>query len=476
MTDRVGEQFGNYRLVRLLGEGGFAEVYLGEHLHLDTRVAIKVLQTQLTSQHVDQFRAEARTIARLEHPHIVRVLDFGVQDKTPYLVMSYAPNGTLRDRHPKGSVLPIAKVVSYVRDVAEALQYAHDERVIHRDIKPENILLGRHHELVLSDFGIAIVAQSSRYKSILEMAGTMAYMAPEQIQGKPRPASDQYALGVVVYEWLTGDRPFHGSLTEILAQHLSVAPPPPRKKSALISPAVERVVLKALAKEPGERFARVRDFALALEEASYAPAPQISPSPAGQTSQSPPIATSPVQQRASTADSPLSQRPAVSRVGATQTTRESWLFDGLTYIEQGRYTEALAAFENSLAHDPTFGQAYSSKGLALYHLRQYVEALAPLERALVLDPNDISAWYGKGMVLEQLQHYAEALAAYKRMVQLDASLASAWRKQGDVLFLLNRKEEALSAYESALQLNSTDADAYIGKGRVLKALGRRTDG
>src|SRR5207248_4398447 len=125
----------------------------------------------------------------------------------------------------KGSVLPLGTIVSYVQQVASALQYAHDERLIHRDIKPENMLLGRRDELLLSDFGIAILVQSSRYQSTQDMAGTMAYMAPEQIQGKPRPASDQYSLGIVVYEWISGDRPFHGSLSEMVGQHLSAPPP-----------------------------------------------------------------------------------------------------------------------------------------------------------------------------------------------------------------------------------------------------------
>src|SRR5437868_3000529 len=208
MADRVGQQLGNYQLIHLLGEGGFAEVYLGEHIHLGTQAAIKILHAQLSNENVDEFRTEARTIARLIHPHIVRVLEFGIEGKTPFLVMDYAPQGTLRQRHPKGVILPLPTIVSYVEQLADALQYAHDEKLIHRDIKPENILLGRRNELLLSDFGIALVAQSSRYQNAQEMAGTMAYMAPEQIQGKPRPASDQYSLGVVAYEWLSGDRPF----------------------------------------------------------------------------------------------------------------------------------------------------------------------------------------------------------------------------------------------------------------------------
>ena len=270
MAGRVGQQLGNYQLIRMLGEGGFAEVYLGEHIHLGTKAAIKVLHTQLTSDDVDKFRDEARTIANLIHPNIVRVLEFGIEGKTPFLVMDYAPNGTLRQKHPKGVPLPLPTIVNYVKQVAEALQSAHEEKFIHRDVKPENMLLGRRGEVLLSDFGIALVAQSSRYQNTQDMAGTIAYMAPEQIGGKPRPASDQYALGVVVYEWLSGDRPFHGNFTEIAVQHTVTPPPPLREKVPTILPDVEQVVMVALAKEPKERFGSVQAFATALEQASQA--------------------------------------------------------------------------------------------------------------------------------------------------------------------------------------------------------------
>ena len=274
MADRVGQQLGNYRLVQLLGQGGFAEVYLGVHIHLGTQAAIKVLYTLLARDDIEQFRTEARTIARLVHPHIVRVLDFGVEGTTPFLVMDYAPNGTLRQRHPKKVPLPLTTVVSHVKQVADALQYAHNEKLIHRDVKPENMLLGRHNEILLSDFGIALVAQSSRYQQTQDMAGTIAYMAPEQIQAHPRPASDQYSLGIVVYEWLSGDRPFHGSFTEIAVKHSLVPPPSLRERVPTLPPAVEQVVMIALAKEPRQRFASVQAFATALEQASN-PAPGV---------------------------------------------------------------------------------------------------------------------------------------------------------------------------------------------------------
>src|SRR5215469_2974264 len=124
MPDHVWQQLGNYQLLRLLGEGGFARVYLGEHIHLGTQAAVKVLQTQLARSDIEQFRHEARIIAHLEHPHIVRVLDFGIEGTTPFLVMSYARGGTLRTRHPKGTRLSMDLVVSYVSQIASALRYA----------------------------------------------------------------------------------------------------------------------------------------------------------------------------------------------------------------------------------------------------------------------------------------------------------------------------------------------------------------
>ncbi|HEU5369514.1 MAG TPA: protein kinase [Ktedonobacterales bacterium] len=270
MADRVGEQLGNYRLLQLIGRGGFADVYLGEHVRLGNQYAIKVLQTRLETEDIEAFQREARTIGRLAHPNIVRVYDFAVQDGTPFLAMDYAPNGTLRQRYPKNARVPLEAVRVYVRQVADALNYAHEQRVIHRDVKPENMLIGPLDDILLSDFGIAVVSQSSRYQTSNEMVGTVGYMAPEQIQGHPRPASDQYALGVVVYEWLCGERPFRGSVTEVATQHLAVAPPPLRAKVPDLSPALEDVVLTALAKDPDQRFANVRAFAAALENAASA--------------------------------------------------------------------------------------------------------------------------------------------------------------------------------------------------------------
>jgi peptide/nickel transport system substrate-binding protein len=268
MTDRVGQQFGNYRLVALLGQGGFAEVYLGQHVRLTLQAAIKVLHTHLTGSEAEHFYQEADTIAKLMHPCIVRILDYDVQEGVPFLVMDYAPNGSLRRRYPRGSVVPLAQIVSFVKQVAAALQYAHEQKFIHRDVKPENMLVGRQQEVLLSDFGLAALAHSSGSLSTQEAIGTLSYMAPEQIEGHPRAASDQYGLAVVTYEWLCGARPFEGSATEVMVQQLTMPPPPLHEKVATIPLGIEQVVLRALAKDPKVRFASVQAFAQAFEQAS----------------------------------------------------------------------------------------------------------------------------------------------------------------------------------------------------------------
>ena len=266
MVNHVGEQLGNYRLVQMVGQGGFSDVYLGEHIHLRTMAAIKLLQMRLQGSNMEQFLNEARTIASIVHPHIVRVLDFGIEDGIPYLVMDYAANGTLRQRHPKGTAMAPQSIVPYVKQIALALQFAHDHKLIHRDIKPENMLLGSNNEVLLSDFGLVLIAQSTGSAMTQEMGGTIPYMAPEQLQGRPRAASDQYSLGVVVYEWLSGERPFSGSFVEIASQHILVPPPPLYGRIPGISPTLEQVVFSALNKDPRQRFASVQAFASTLEQ------------------------------------------------------------------------------------------------------------------------------------------------------------------------------------------------------------------
>ncbi|HEX9133748.1 MAG TPA: serine/threonine-protein kinase [Ktedonobacteraceae bacterium] len=268
----IDQQLDRYRLIRLLGQSGSSEVYLGENRELRTPVAIKMLYRHFARSDREIFLAQASTLSRLEHPHIVQVRDFGMEKGTPYLVMTYAPHGNMRQRYPRGTRLSLETIVFYVKQVANALQYIHERTLIHRDIKPHNMLLGPDNQVLLSDFGIAITSQSidANLPGMPDFEGTVLYAAPEQLQGKPRRCSDQYALGVVAYEWLSGEWPFRGSFYEVARQHMFDAPPSLRRNQGInIAPAVEEVVLKALAKDPRKRFGSVREFAEALECASY---------------------------------------------------------------------------------------------------------------------------------------------------------------------------------------------------------------
>jgi serine/threonine protein kinase len=268
MDDLAGQRFGNYQLIRRLGRGGFADVYLGEHLHLKTQAALKFIHDELDASAVELFTKEAQTIAALRHPHIVRILEFGFERQQPFIVMDYAPNGALHRRHPRGSCLPLPTIISYVKQVASALAYVHANKLVHRDVKPENMLLDEHGNILLSDFGIVTSMHATTSLEIQECSGTVYYMAPEQIKGLPRSASDQYALATVVYEWICGTRPFSGStFAEIVMKHLTESPPSLCEKASSLPLEVEQVVLKALAKDPQQRFPTIQDFSFALEQA-----------------------------------------------------------------------------------------------------------------------------------------------------------------------------------------------------------------
>ncbi len=274
--DLIGQQLGNYRLTKLLGSGGFASVYLGQHVDIPTlQAAIKVLH--LTEVDTQKFRQEAAIIAALKHPHIIRLSDFSDRQELPFLVMDYAPNGSLRKRHPPGDKVPLATIVHYTTQIADALQYAHKEHnIIHRDIKPDNVLIGSRGELLLSDFGIAVISETGRatLHAPYGTAGTPYYMAPEMFRGKPDKASDQYALAVMVYQWLSGTLPFdQGDFIQLGYQHTHEPVPPLRERVPFVSEDVETVVMTALAKDPKERFATVQEFATALEQASQTKKP-----------------------------------------------------------------------------------------------------------------------------------------------------------------------------------------------------------
>ncbi len=265
---------GNYRLLRLLDEGRYTEVWLGEHIDLKKKVVVKILIPQKLGRSNERlcikkrFHREARILAQLDHPHIVQVFDYGEEYGLAYFAMEYAPYGSLAQRHRLGERLPLPIVRSYTSQVGRAIHYIHIKGLIHRDIKPQNMYLRTRNMVLLGDFGLAIRIHNSFYSHLIwQFGGTRAYMAPEQEQGEPCPASDQYAFATIVFEWLTGCSPFYGTAEQIAWQRKNLSPPSARAMVPEIPAAIDRVVLTALQKTPGRRFKTMLDFTRAFEEA-----------------------------------------------------------------------------------------------------------------------------------------------------------------------------------------------------------------
>src|SRR5712691_8498154 len=258
-----------YRLERELGHGGMATVYLAYDVKHERPVALKVLLPELAAAvgH-ERFLREIRTAASLSHPHILPLYDSGEAAGTLFYVMPLVTGESLRNRLVRESQLPIDDALQIVREVAEALAYAHERGIVHRDIKPENIMLSAGHAVV-ADFGIAAVlgaAGDAKLTMSGIAVGTPTYMSPEQATGLPVDGrSDVYSLGCVLYELLEGTAPFTGpSVQARVARHLADPPPSIRTVRRTVPLSLERVVMKALAKLPVDRFAAAGDFARAL--------------------------------------------------------------------------------------------------------------------------------------------------------------------------------------------------------------------
>ena len=280
-TDLTGKQLGNYRVLAALGQGGMAKVYKGYQPLLDRYVAIKVLAPHFATD--EEFRArfqrEAAAIARLRHPNIVQVYDFGVEGEVHYMVMEYIAGDTLKMRirtaRAVGERLSPGEILAALRGMAAALDYAHSRDIIHRDIKPANIMLrteegsGEESFPVLTDFGVAKIMEGVQFTGTGMTIGTPDYMAPEQGSGGTVTCSaDLYSLGVILYEMLSGELPFTGDTpVAVLLKHISDTPPPLHLRVPDIPPALDKVLEKALAKKPQDRYPNGAALVHAVEQA-----------------------------------------------------------------------------------------------------------------------------------------------------------------------------------------------------------------
>lgn len=272
MSELIGKAIGQYQIVEQIGSGGMATIFKAFQPSIDRYVAVKILPSQLAEDEnfVKRFAHEAKAIAALEHPHILPVHDFGTEGKLNYMVMRYVQGGTLTNI--MGKSIPHDRIVQIVGNVARALDYAHEQGVIHRDIKPSNILIDQHGEVLLTDFGIAKMVEGSSSTQLTaagSILGTPAYMSPEQAQGqKIDRRSDIYSLGVVLYELLTGRPPYEAETPfAIVLKHINDPLPLPRSIKPDIPEPFERVVLKAMAKDPNQRFETAGQMERSLQNA-----------------------------------------------------------------------------------------------------------------------------------------------------------------------------------------------------------------
>ena len=270
---------GRYRILRKLGSGGMANVYLAEDEDLGRRVAIKILSDRYASDDNfnERFRREAKSAASLSHPNIVPIYDRGEADGLPYIAMEVIEGRTLKELVMTRGPLPIAQAVEYAKHILGALRFAHRHGIIHRDIKPHNVLLGAEDRVKVTDFGIAR-AGASQMTEVGSIMGTAQYLSPEQARGAPVAApSDLYSAGVVLYEMLTGKTPFNGDTPiEIAMKHLNEAPRPPSELRSEIPAELDLIVLRALAKDPHDRYQSAEEFSEDLDrlEAGIPVAPE----------------------------------------------------------------------------------------------------------------------------------------------------------------------------------------------------------
>ncbi len=421
-----------YRLNAQLGEGGFAIAFAGQDMEKKQAIAVKVLKFS-SEKDIVHFSEEAYLMVDLEHPNIVPFVDYvpmreGIR---PYIVMKLAPRGSLKEemrvRKKRGEQVPLMRSIFLLDQAGAGLEYIHGKGIVHRDIKPENLLLASENELWLSDFGIA--------KQLLEgdpsntrIIGTPHYMAPEQIQGRPEIASDQYALAITAYELFTGRRPFTGgSVYEVMNNQLNETPLNLAQAvqnlnkegiSIKVIMALDSVVMRALAKEPDKRHASVTLFTKTLRD-EY-----------------------------------------------EQASGEKADYD------QKNYEEAIAAFDQAIRLDPNDNFAFNIKGLALYELGRNEEAIAAFDQAIRLDPNNSAAYNNKGASLDELGRGEEAIAAYDQAIWIDPNISVVYNNEGDALYELKRYEEAIAAFDQAIRIDPNDITAYNKKSAALNGLER----
>lgn len=518
-----GENVGAYRIVEKLGQGGMATVYKAYHPALDRYVAIKVMHPAFMEDpnFLARFQREARIVARLDHPHIIPIYDFAEHQGNPYLVMRFVEGETLKAHIQHGPLEP-HEVLRIAQAVGAALAYAHGQGVLHRDIKPSNILLTPEGGVYLTDFGLARMAEAGESTLSRDMmVGTPQYISPEQAKGVINldARTDIYSLGVVLYELLAGQAPFTADTPyAIIHDHIFTPLPMPRQINPRLSGALERVLLKALAKEPADRFQAVTDLVRALEEA-LAPVQEPAPAEAVESAPRPPaeppvpeMPTAPpppaaAAEQAETAPPPEAEPPpsetstppalptkaraekrrkrrwpwavaAAAMIGvclmtftclATSDQRkqrraENTLEQAQTAQAEGEPEQALALYEEAADIYPQLVTAYVEGSELLISMGRIDEAIEFLNTGLSRNPGDPTLTQRLAAVTllrdartaRHEQNPVDAVNLYRQAVEADPQIIPAYLECSEVLVELDQVEQAVELLTLGIEANPKD--------------------
>jgi tetratricopeptide (TPR) repeat protein len=464
---RKGDKIGGRYWVHKALAGGMGEVYLCLDLKENVPLALKTFQARyLTSPKAKEyFEREAATWVALEnHPNVVRCFYMNTVDNTPFLVLEWVAgeegDGTdLRDWLNRRGPLEPRRALEFTLDVCRALQHAQKKvpGFVHCDVKPENILLAQAQLAKLTDFGLAKVvrdaglvpneeaapAAGARWQ-VSSAGGTPPYMAPEQWRGEAVDArTDVYAVGCVLYELLTGRWPYHADSTEGLKRRHLDAPPPPLE-ARMRGPAgdgLEALVVRCLAKEPGERYESSSELLDAIAKLFEAWSWEV---PGGV--------------------------PEMVGFGAADYNNR-----GTTYNALGRHDEALADYDMAIRLDPNHASAYANRGKTYHELGLHTQALADLDAAVRLDPSYALAYSIRGNIYRALGRHAEAMDGHDAAIRLDPSFAPSYSNRGGTRAALGRHAEALADLDAAIRLNPSYAGAYYNRGATYAAMGRHAE-
>jgi serine/threonine protein kinase/Flp pilus assembly protein TadD len=529
VADYSGKLIGKYEVRERLGRGGMAEVYKAFHPNLNRSVALKILHPHLADapDFIGRFRREAQSVAQLHHPHIVQIFDFDAQADLTYMVMEYIAGPSLKarldDLYRRGERLPLAEVLAIFRALLDAVGYAHQQGIVHRDLKPANVMLEAKKKEsanaatslssplsfrpVLTDFGIAKImgGDAQRFTATQATIGTPAYMSPEQGQGHGGDErSDLYALGIMLYECLTGQVPYEGDTSvSVLLKHVTSPIPALRALRPDLPEALERIIWTALAKDPGERFQTAGDFwqALAAIKSQGEQTTEATPQPVARPRSrhtTVPHATPP--DHPTRPQLPLSRSIALSAglvglmalgifalIWLRPNANSPDLTEGYGYLAEGRYQLAADSFGAALTQAPDQAQALLGHAQAMEELGLVDEALDDIERLIATAPAAAAGYRERARLM--LQYFAFEPTAV--LADLDRALALAGGnpseaaqvhfRRGWAIFNFPLMEEtpnpgaALDDLRQAVALEANNAEMQFTLAQALLATGQAAE-